>query len=170
MLVLAATLVLAACGGTAKNAQPAGNAVVKGIGFTFEAPTGWTTKSTGMATEARRDAAGRTMVSATAFTLLKPYSSKLFARAARELDGVVAKLAAQSKSKLAESKTIMVDGQKVRAYRFTVHPPSGPSFAERIGFVLLGRREYQLLCRAPVGSGDPDGGCALLYSSFTTAP
>ena len=163
-------LALGACGGAAKQAQPAGNAVVKGFGFQFEAPSGWTTKSTGMSTEARRDAAGRTLVSATAFTLLKPYTAKLFAKAARELDGVAAKLAAQSKSKLSESKTITVDGQKVRAYRLTVHPASGPSFDERIGFVLLGKREYQLLCRAPVGSGDPDGACKLLYSSFTTTP
>ena len=161
---------LAACGGSSKHAQPAGNPVVKGFGFQFEAPSGWTTKSTGMATEARRDATGRTIVSATAFTLLKPYSPKLFAKAAKELDGVAAKLAVQSKSKLSESKTITVDGQKVRAYRLTVNPASGPSFDERIGFVLLGKREYQLLCRAPVGSGDPDGGCALLYSSFKTTP
>ncbi len=161
---------LVACGGASKHAQPGGSAVVKGLGFRFEAPSGWTTKSTGTATEARRDAAGRTMVSATAFTLLKPYSPKLFARAAKELDRVAAKLAAQSRSTLAESTTTTVDGRRIRAYRLTVHPASGPSFDERIGFVLLGRREYQLLCRAPVGSGDPDGACALLYSSFTTAP
>jgi hypothetical protein len=35
--------------------------------------------------------------------------------------------------------------------------------------VLQGKREYQLLCRAPAGAGDPDGACALLYASFTTA-
>lgn len=162
-------LALAACGGASKHAQPTGQAVVKGFGFQFEAPSGWTTKSTGMAIEARRDAAGHTVVSATAFTLLRPYTPKLFARAAKELDLVAAKLAAQSRSKLSASETITVDGRRVRAYRLTVHPASGPSFDERIGFVLLGKREYQLLCRTPVGSGDPDGGCALLYSSFKTS-
>ncbi len=172
-LVLAAIvpLLLVACGGSAKHSQaPAARTVVKGFGFQFQAPAGWKTKSTGMATEARRDAAGRTSVSATAFTLLKPYSPKLFAKAAKELDGIAAKLAVQSKSKLSESKTIVVDGQRVRAYRLTVHPAAGLPFDERIGFVLLGKREYQLLCRAPVGSADPDGGCGLLYSSFTTTP
>jgi hypothetical protein len=160
---------LAACGGSSKQAQPARSAVVKGSGFQFEAPSGWTTKSSGTSTEARRDAAGRTMVSATAFTLLKPYSPKLFASAAKELDRVAAKLAVQSKSTLSESKTVTVDGRKIRAYRLTVRPASGPSFDERIGFVLLGKREYQLLCRAPVGSGDPNGACALLYATFKTS-
>jgi hypothetical protein len=169
MLALALLPTLAACGGGSKHAKVAGHTVVKGFGFQFEAPAGWTTKSTGLAIEARRDAVGHTMVSATAFTLLKPYTPKLFPRAAKELDRVAAKLAAQSRSKLAESKTITVDGQRVRAYRLTVHSASGPSFDERIGFVLLGRREYQLLCRAPVGAGDPGAGCALLYSSFTTS-
>jgi hypothetical protein len=35
--------------------------------------------------------------------------------------------------------------------------------------VLQGTREYQLFCRAPAGSSDPDGACALLYSSFKAA-
>jgi hypothetical protein len=167
--VLIAPFALAACGGAAKQARPADSAVVKGSGFQFEAPTGWTTKSSGTSSEARRDAGGRTMVSATAFTLLKPYSPKLFDQAAKELDRIAAKLAVQSKSKLSESTTVMVDGKKIRAYRLTVHPASGPSFDERIGFVLLGKREYQLLCRAPVGSGDPSGACALLYATFRTS-
>jgi hypothetical protein len=166
IVVLAMPFALAACGGASKQDRPAGSAVVKGSGFQFEAPSGWTTKTSGGSTEARLDAAGRTMVSATAFTLLKPYSPKLFDRAAKELDRVAAKLALQSKSKLSESKTVTVDGKKIRAYRLTVHPASGPSFDERIGFVLLGKREYQLLCRAPVGSGDPNGACALLYATF----
>lgn len=160
---------LVACGGASKNAKPAGQSVVKGLGFQFAAPTGWTTKTTGAATEAR-PSAGTALVSATAFALLKPYSPSLFGRAAKELDRVAAKLAAQSRSTLAESKTVTVDGRRIRAYRLTVHPASGPAFAERIGFVLHRKKEYQLLCRAPVGAGDPDGACALLYSSFKIVP
>jgi len=81
---------------------------------------------------------------ATAFTLLKPYSPKLFPKAAKELDRIAAKLAAQSHSKLSESKTITVDGQTVRAYRLTVHPTSGLSFSvtmvrERSGRYSVGR-------------------------------
>ena len=160
---------LVACGGASKNAKPTGQSVVKGLGFQFAAPAGWTTTTTGAATEAR-PAAGTSLVSATAFALLKPYSPSLFARVAKELDRVAAKLAAQSRSTLAESKTITVDGRRIRAYRLTVHPVSGPSFDERIGFVLHRKKEYQLLCRAPVGAGDPGGACALLYSSFKIVP
>lgn len=165
ILAIVLPLALTACGG-AKDAQPTDRSVVKGPGFTFEMPAGWATTSTAAATEARAAAAGDAMVSATAFTLQKPYNPAMFALAAKELDRVAAKLAAQSRSTLAESKTVIVDGRRIRAYRFTVNPASGPSFDERIGFVLHGKREVQLLCRAPVGSADPDGACALLYSSF----
>ena len=170
ILALVVPFALVACGGGSKQAQPSRNAVVKGVGFRFEAPPGWTAKSTETAAEARRDAAGSALVSATTFTLLKPYTPALFPLAAKELDRVAAKLAAQSKSTLTESTTVTVDGRKVRAYRLTVHPASGAPFDERIGFVLRGKKEYQLLCHAPVGAGDPDGACALLYSTFTIGP
>jgi hypothetical protein len=169
-LALVLPLALAACGGGSKHVQPTANVVVKGPGFRFEAPSGWARTTTETAAQARLDASGQTVVSATVFTLLKPYSPKLFAAAAKELDGVAAKLATQSRSTLSERKTVTVDGRLVRAYRLTAHPPSGPPFDERIGFVLVAKREYQLLCRAPVGSGDPGGACALLYASFKTVP
>jgi hypothetical protein len=170
ILVIVAPCALAACGGGSKAAQPSGNDVAKGPGFRFEAPAGWTTKTTASAAEAEQGAAGTSAVSATVFTLQKPYSPKLFPAAAKELDRVAAKLAAQSRTTLSERRTVTVDGGQIRAYRLTVHPAAGASFDERIGFVLRGRREYQLLCRAPVGSGDPDGACALLFSTFTTSP
>ena len=61
-----------------------------------------------------------------------------------------------------ESKTTTVDGGKIRAYRF-----EAKGLQTRVGFVLRGKREYQLLCQA--SSGDPDGACALLFSSFSAA-
>lgn len=143
---------------------------VHGPGFRFEAPAGWTAKRTASAATARRDATGTTFVSATVFTLRKPYSPALFDRAARELDQVAGELAAQAHGALSERVTVTVDGRRIRAYRFTVHPATGAASHERIGFVLVGKREIQLLCRAPVGSADPDGACALLYSSFTLGP
>ncbi len=164
MLILA--FLAASCGGAAKHAQTAQKAV-HGAGFRFEAPAGWSTRRTGTAVVVRRDPAGGTLVSATAFTLLKAYSPKLFDRAAKELDRVAANLASQAHGTLTESATVTVDGKRIRAYRLRVHPKSGAAYDERIGFVLQGTREYQLLCRAPAGSSDPDGACALLYSSFT---
>ena len=132
-----------------------------GPGFRFSVPSGWTVHRTPTAVGARRDSA---LVSATAFTLLKPYSPTLFARAAKELDGVAAKLAARSHGELKAQATTTVDGRRIRAYRFTGRPAAGAAYVERIGFVLEGKREYQLLCQA--ASGDPDGACALLFASF----
>jgi hypothetical protein len=106
------------------------------------------------------------LVSATAYRLVRPYSAAQFSRAAKELDKVAAKLARASGGTVTERVTTTVDGQKIRAYRFTSHPAGRPSTDDRVGFLLEGRHEYQLLCRAPAGSGDLDGACALLFGSF----
>lgn len=149
--------------------QTAAHSTVRGPGFRFEAPAAWSATRIHSAAVASRDATGSTLVSATRFALLKEYSPKLFARAAKELDRVAATLASQAHGTLTESTTVTVDREQIRAYRLRVRSKLGPSYDERIGFVLQGKREYQLLCRAPAGAGDPDGACALLYSSFTTS-
>jgi hypothetical protein len=96
------------------------------------------------------------------FTLLKPYDPSLFAKVTAELNRNAAKLAAQAHGTLTEKVTTTVSGRKVRAYRYTAD-----GFNTRIAFVLDGKREVQLLCRAPAGSADPDGSCSLLFRSFT---
>jgi hypothetical protein len=101
-------------------------------------------------------------VSATTFPLLKTYEPGMFDAVARELDGVAAKLAAQAGGKVTEEVTTTVDGRKIRAYRY-----SGGRTETRIGFVLDGKREYQLLCEVPTGASDPDGACTLLFDSFS---
>ena len=159
-------LLAASCGGSAPQKATGPSHTVAGPGFTFAVPHGWTATTTGSSVAARRPGDEGPLVSATAYRLAKPYSAALFARAAKELDGVAAKLAQASGGTVTESVTTTVDGQKIRAYRFTSHPAGKPSTDDRIGFLLEGRHEYQLLCRAPAGSGDPDGACALLFGSF----
>lgn len=131
-----------------------------GPGSRFSAPPGWAVRRVGAAVSARKDGA---LVSVTVFRLVKPYSPSLFGRAARELDGVATKLAAQGGATLDERATTTVDGRKVRVYGF-----ANDTVRTRIGFVLVGRREYQLLCERPAGKPDPDGACALLFASFAT--
>jgi hypothetical protein len=123
--------------------------VVRGAGFSFSAPAGWSTSRTQRAVRAER---GNSRVSVTTYTLQKPYSPALFGAAAKELDGVAAKLAAAAGAALTEKRTVDVAGEKIRAYRFATM---------RIGFVLVGKREYQLLCE------DAGGACKLLFNSFT---
>jgi hypothetical protein len=160
-------LLASSCGGSAPPHATGTSHTVTGPGFTFAVPHGWTATRTGAAVAAGPpgDKEGP-LVSATAYRLAKPYSAALFPRAARELDAVTAKLARASGGTVTERTTTTVDGRRIRAYRFTAHPAGRPSTDDRIGFVLEGRHEYQLLCRAPAGAGDPDGACALLFGSF----
>ncbi len=96
-------------------------------------------------------------MSVTTYTLQKPYRPALFAAATRELDGVATKLAAEAGGTLTQKETVEVAGEKIRAYRFGT---------TRIGFVLVGKREYQLLCELPPAGQDAGGACALLFKSF----
>jgi hypothetical protein len=155
-LPLALLFILSACGGGTKT-QPVSTRVVHGVGFSFSAPGGWRTSRTQGAVTVEN---GKARVSVTTYTLQKPYRPALFAAAARELDGIARKLAAEAGTRLSQRQTVDVAGQKVRAYRFG---------AMRIGFVLRGRREYQLLCQLAPAGRDADGACALLFKTFTVA-
>jgi hypothetical protein len=157
LLPLALLSILAACGGSGKQTRP--GRLVRGPGFSFAVPTGWAVRRTDLSTGARR---GTSIVSVTVLALRKPYAPALFDRATRELDRVAAKLAGASHGTLTESVTTSVAGEPARAYRYATS-----SYEARIGFVLRGRREYELFCRNAKGAGDADGACALLFSSFT---
>jgi len=94
------------------------------------------------------------LVSVSIFPLVKAYDPAKFAAAAKELDGVAAQLAQQAGTTLTRSETVTVGNRKVRVYRYG---------DKRIGFVLVGKREYQLFCRHAATA------CDLLFSSFTLA-
>jgi hypothetical protein len=161
LVPLAVLFILAACGGSGESTVEVTQGV-RGEGFTVEVPAGWRVSGAGQAKMTARKA-GR-LVSVTSFPLLKPYDPGKFRAAAKELDGIAAKLAAQAGGELTEKTTTTVDGRRIRAYRYV----DGASRIH-IGFVLVGKREYQLLCRLPAGDGDPDGACALLFDSFSAA-
>jgi hypothetical protein len=122
---------------------------VRGPGFSFAVPGSWHAHRTLRSVSSSN---GGAQVSVTTYTLQKPYRPALFAAAARELDRVAAQLASQAGEKVTERQTVEVAGRKIRAYRFGTM---------RMGFVLVGKREYQLLCR------DPGAACALLFTSFS---
>jgi hypothetical protein len=124
---------------------------VRGDGFTFEIPRGWEVERPRDAVVAR---SGGGLVSVTRFPLLKPYDPAQFDEVAQELDRVAGELAQKAGSSLSARDTVTVAGRKVRAYSYG---------DKRIGFVLEGKREYQLYC---VRAGSA---CDLLFSSFTLA-
>jgi hypothetical protein len=154
---LALVSILAACGGSQK-AQPSSSTLLRGPGFSFASPRGWTVRRSGTVLEAR---SGKALVSATSFTLLKRYDPRLFGQVVAELDRNARKLAAQAQGTLTEKATAAVAGRKTRVYRYTAR-----GYSTRLGFVLAGKREIQLLCRAPSDTPDPDGACTLLFTSF----
>ena len=162
-------LLAAACGGSSPSTPAATSHVVAGPGFRFAVPVGWTVVRSAKGVTATEHGSPAIFVSATVFPLLKPYRHALFAQAAKELDRVATQLVQSAHGTLTERTTTIVAGRKVRAYRYHASPASRPAYAARIGFVLDGSREYQLLCQAPSGAGDPDGACDLLFGSFRAA-
>jgi hypothetical protein len=157
VLPVAVLFILSACGGSPKPDRSLTQGV-RGPAFAVQVPQSWRVTRPANGVVARK---GHFRVSVTTFPLLKTYEPGMFDAVARELDGVVAKLAAQAGGKVTERVTTTVDGRKIRAYRYT-----GGSTETRIGFVLDGKREYQLLCEMPTGASDPDGACTLLFDSF----
>ncbi len=138
-----------------------------GPAFRFSAPRAWSVHGTATTTSARSRGVPPAIVSAAVYRLARAYTPARFAAAAKELDGVAAQLAGKAGGHVTSGETTTVDGRQIRAYRFTARSAQGQGYEDRIGFVLAGKREVQLLCQAPAGTGDPDGACALLFGSFT---
>jgi len=141
-------LILAGCGGS-PHAQPQ---VVRGRGFSFNAPAGW--KVTG--TRAQHDSQ---LVQVATFPLLHRYDDSLFERVKQELDARMQAVAKQAGGSVTGSRTVTVDGGRAHSYQVT----SGKDLLEYT-FVLRGLREFELLCRRP--SSASDDACKLLLTSL----
>jgi hypothetical protein len=96
------------------------------------------------------------------FELVRPYDASRFAAAARELDGVISRIASQLDGKVTGRATVEVAGRKARSYTIAYDGKT-----QQITFVLRGRSEHQLLCRR-LETGD-DEPCRGLLSSFVLA-
>lgn len=145
-------LILAGCG----SSPPAKPQVVRGTGFSFDAPADWqvkTTKGTASATSKSQ------LVEVSTFALVNRYSDALFAKVARELGLRVREVAVQLHGKVTHARTVTVDGVKSHSYDVTV---AGDVL--EYTFVLRGKQEFQLLCRS---SGSADA-CVQLLKTFTT--
>jgi hypothetical protein len=154
-LPFALLFILAGCGGSTKP-EALSSRAVSGHGFTVSVPTGWTVRKTDKSLVATN---GDELVSVTRFPLLKSYDPAMFGAAAAELDRIADQLASRGGGKVTKRETTTVDGRKVRAYRFTAK-----GAPHRIGFVLIDKTEYQLICSGTIGPG-----CDLLFSSFSSA-
>lgn len=154
MLGVLTLLILAGCGGSTS----AKTQTVQGDGFRFEAPAGWTVVRKGPSVAVVDGDVNR--VEVVRFRLEKPYRPALFVAAARELDGVVGRLAGQLNGKVSGQSTSELAGRKARSYTIEY----GPGKTQEIAFVLEGQDEFQLLCRRD--SSAPNDPCAQLFSTF----
>lgn len=100
----------------------------------------------------------------TIFRLGRPYRAALWPAVVPQLDRVAAQLAGELSGKLGAGTTLTVGGRRSRRYEIA-YERDGKQLVERIGFVLSGRREYQLLCRY---ENEP-AACDRLFRSFRLA-
>ena len=105
---------------------------------------------------------GAELVRVARFPLAKPYSPALFDSVARELVPRMRAVAAQTGGRVTGSSAVVVDGVRSHVYELAVE-----DFVDSYTFVLVGRHEFQLLCRRKQSS--PADFCRQLVTSFATA-
>lgn len=150
--VVVALLILSGCGGSsAPKAQ-----LVRGPGFRFEAPAGWKVERSQRQVTATH---GSERVQVATFPLLKPYSSALFERVAKELAERMSQVASQVHGTVSGPKTVIAGG--IRSHSYQV---DDGDHVDEYTFVLRGMQEVQLLCRR--NSSSSDAACKQLISGF----
>jgi hypothetical protein len=155
-VLLFAVLILSACGGSAEPKAQTEWQTVRGPGYRFQAPQGWTVARVARRTTASHDTS---LVQVATYPLVKPYTDALFDRVQVELRARMEDLARQSGEKVRGTRTVTANGG--RAHMFEL---GDGDHVDEYTFVLKGKREYLLLCRRPEG-GQTDY-CARLISSF----
>jgi hypothetical protein len=154
-ILVLSLLVLAGCGGGSAAPTPQS---VTGDGYRFAAPAGWRVTHAGRTTSAEN---GKQLVSVTVFPLGRPFRPALWGKTVPELDKVAAQLATQLGGRITSRAGVTLGGRRARTYDIAF-VAGGKAVVERIGFILEGRREYQLLCRFV---GD-DSACRDFRASF----
>jgi hypothetical protein len=153
-------LVFAGCGGGGGKTP---ERLVHGRGYAFSAPLGWSVLRSGREVRLTK---GVAVLSVTRFPLLRAYRPALWNRVLPELDGAAAAVARQQKGTVRSSQTVTISGRRARRYDI-VYEREAKQLVERLGFVLMGKTEYLLLCRYESG-GDTDP-CDRLLATFRLA-
>jgi len=150
--LLLAAVILAGCGGSSV-AKPQ---VVAGPGYRFAAPAGWKIERAPRQTSATSDSE---LVRVATFALVKPYRPALFGRVATELAARMDEVAKQEGGTVSGGRAVIAGG--VRSHSYVV---KAGDHDDEYTFVLVGMREYQLLCRRR--SSSSDSACRQLIASF----
>jgi hypothetical protein len=159
--LFAAALLLSGCGGGGKTEAPP--QIVRGTGYAFEAPAGWTIVRSGRQVQAAEGGKSLALVAVSRFPLLRAAGEQLSAKVVKELDRVATGVAAQQHGSISSSETTDVAGVQARRYDIA-YEARGKQLVERLVFVLRGKTEYLLLCRYEL-AGDT-GPCDELLRTF----
>lgn len=124
-------------------------------GYRFSAPKDWRVMRTRVAVTAT---GGDELVQVSSFPLAKPYRRALFAKVAPELEAQLGKATASVGGTVASAGAVTAAGVRSHVYRVTV-----AGHVDEYTFVLVGRREYQLLCRSKQAGS---AACRQLQTSF----
>jgi hypothetical protein len=154
-------LAVAGCGGGAHGSPTSKVASAPDLRVRFTTLPTWRVQA-----GARRLTAtdGTGLVWVQAFPLAAPYRPALFAEAVPQLDARVQQIAQQEQARVTSSETVTLTGRRGRSY--TLERSGHPS--ERIGFVLIGRREYELYCR--LANAGAKQACDELFTSLKVVP
>jgi hypothetical protein len=146
-------VILSGCGGSSAGKGQ----LVRGDGFHFTVPTGWSIQHTRTTWGARSGQID--LVETSSFRTVKPYRSALFPKLPKELGRVAASLAEDVGGTVQGRRRVVVAGRQSWSYRLK----TGSNVTD-VTFVFVDREEYQLLCRrAPTGDTTP---CQQLLASF----
>ena len=151
-------LILAGCGGSGE--PKAQTQLVKGRGFSFQAPAGWRVQRSVRGAAASQ---GSELVQVSTFPLVRPYT----AVALRSCGSTSSpcgwrRSPSETGGTLTGTKTVTAGG--VKSHRYDVEVDG---HVDQYTFVLIGKREYQLLCRFRTSSDDSF--CSNLLTSFQPA-
>jgi hypothetical protein len=156
---------LSACGGGgSSDSVSKAEQLLRGPGFSFRAPGDWKVVRRNTTVGASPRPLAPEVVSVSVFPTTKPYSPALFAKAAKELDGVAADLASRQHGTVKSRATTRLQGQKVRQY-VIAYKKGDEDVLERITFLFKGRTEYYLLCQWKASNDEP-ASCARQLKTF----
>ena len=137
---------------------------MRGTGYRFEAPAGWTVVRSGRQVQAAEGGKSLALVAVSRFPLLRTASEELSPKLVKELDRVATGVAAQQHGSITSSETTKISGRQARRYDVD-YEARGKQLVERVVFVFREKTEYFLLCRFE-RSGDTKP-CEELLRTFT---
>jgi hypothetical protein len=153
--VVVAAVLAAGCGGS-----HGGTRIIAGTGYSFSTPADWTLVRSERSVQL---AHGVQLVSVTRFPLFRAFRPELWSKAVPEMDRSAEGLAADQHGTVTARVTTTVAGQRARRYDIA-YELGGKKLTERVGFVLQGKTEYELLCR--FAQSKSSSACDTLFSSF----